>query len=169
MKWVGFLMILSGCIGIGYSYINEYRGRIDALSNIRNMMHYIQEMITLEKLPLSEAIARTAQRMEESYKDFLEEVARQLDIFSPEELVTIWQTQGRQMKKVLGGKDLEEFLHCMDQSGFASAASQGAVIRQYESELSKRVTALTREREEKCKLYRSLGILSGIFICVLLF
>ena len=169
MKWIGFLLILSGCTGIGLSYINEYTRRIDVLTNIRGMMHYIQEMITYEKLPLAEAIGRSGQRMEGIYQTFLTEVARQMELFSGEELLLIWQEQAQQLKKVIAKQDYQEFLHCMDQTGFATASSQGAAIRQYEAELTERINALVAQREEKCKLYRSLGILSGIFICVLLF
>lgn len=169
MKWIGFIMIILGCTGVGFSYINEYTRRIEVLKNLQSMMHYIQEQITYEKLPLAEAIARSGQRLSGSYRDFLSEVARQMALFSGEEIATIWQGQAQQLEKVISRQDYQEFVHCMDQTGFATASSQGAAIRQYESALTDRMNVLIAQREEKCKLYRSLGILSGIFICVLLF
>lgn len=169
MKWIGFLMIMTGCAGIGFSYINEYTRRIEALTQIRDMMHYVQEMITQERLPLFEAVQRSGQRMEGAYRTFLLEVARQMELFSGEDIALIWHKQAEGMQRLIARQDYQDFVHCMDQTGFATADAQGTAICRYESQLSEKINLLSRQKEEKCKLYRSLGILSGIFICVLLF
>ena len=168
MKWIGFFFIIFGCSGIGISNTLDYNKRIETLTKIRQMMHYIQDMIRQEHLSLTEAIGRCGQRMDGVYGEFLMRVAEQMDVFCGEDIALIWRKQAAGLQKELGKQYYSGFEHCMDQTGFATAQAQADAIRQYERQLSDIIQNLVSQREEKCKLYQSLGIIGGIFICVLL-
>lgn len=169
MKWIGFVLILVGCGGIGFSDACNYQKNIQTLSSIKQMMQYIEELVGQQHLPLTEALLRCAQRMDGPYQTFLLRVTEQMDQFCGEDIALIWQKQAQSLKKLLGKNYYGAFCHCMDQTGFASATAQAEAIRQYERQLSDILKNLIAQREEKCKLYQSLGIIGGIFICVLLF
>lgn len=168
MKWIGFGFIIFACSGIGISNKIDYDNRIETLTKVRQMMHYIQDMVRQEHLPLTEAVLRCGQRMDGIYGEFLMEVARQMDVFCGEDIALIWRKQADCLKKKLGKQYYTDFEHCMDQTGFAVAEAQADAIRQYERQLSDIIQKLVSQREEKCKLYQSLGVIGGIFICVLL-
>lgn len=168
VKWIGFLCIVLGSSGIGISGTRDYNRRIETLTQIKQMMHYIQDMVRQEHLPLSEAIGRSALRMEGIYGDFLSDVASQMELFCGEDIALIWHKQAEKLKKLLGKQYYAEFEHCMDQTGFATATAQADAIRQYERHLTEKIQELNAQREEKCRLYQSLGVIGGIFICVLL-
>ena len=57
----------------------------------------------------------------------------------------------------------------MAQTGFSDSGGQVQVLRLYEEELSDQIIKLEKQKEEKCKLYQSIGIMAGVFICILLF
>lgn len=169
MKWIGLICVLLGCNGIGFSNAFSYDRQIAVLDQIRQMMHYIEEMVGLQKLPLTEAIGRCALRMSDPYKAYLENIAGKMELFCGEDIALIWQKQSQDLQRLLGKKYYEGFMHCMDQTGFASASEQAKAIEHYVRQLDTTIKALKLERNEKCKLYQSMGIIGGLFICVLLF
>ena len=66
-------------------------------------------------------------------------------------------------------KEWEKFQECMDQKRFPAQGGQVQVLRLYEEELSDQIIKLEKQKEEKCKLYQTIGIMAGVFICILLF
>ncbi len=169
MKWIGFLLVLAGTGGVGLSLAGEYTMRIQTLRRIRDMMHYINDLILYEYASLPEAFARTAQRMDAPFSDFLAKVAVQLEEFSGEDVSFLWKNNAQMLKDIMKKKDFAEFTECMQQTGFSDAKGQSQALKAYEQRLELLLHRLTEEKEEKCRLYRTLGIMSGVFVCILLF
>lgn len=169
MKWVGFLLVLSGTAGIGLSLVGEYALRIRTLSQIKNMMHYINDIVLYECASLPEAFAKTAERVEEPFSAFLKKIALQLEEFSGEDLSFLWKTNAQMVKSIVNKKDYREFEECMQQTGFSDAKAQSQALKAYEQRLELAIHKLSEQKEEKCRLYQTLGIMSGVFVCILLF
>lgn len=169
MKWIGFLLVLAGTGGVGLSLAGEYNMRIQTLRRIRDMMHYINDLILYEYASLPEAFAKTSQRMEAPFSDFLAKVAVQLEEFSGEDVSFLWKNNAQMLKDIMKKKDFAEFTECMKQTGFSDAKGQSQALKAYEQRLELLLHRLTEEKEEKCRLYRTLGIMSGVFVCILLF
>lgn len=168
MKWIGLFLVLSGAGGVGFSLVGEYSMRIRMLGQIRDMMHYMNDLILYEYASLPEAFARTAQRMEEPFAAFLKKVSGQMDDFSGEDLSFLWKSNAHMLKEKLNKKDYKEFAECMQQTGFSDVKAQSRALKEYEQRLELLLHRLSEQKEEKCKLYRTLSIMSGIFVCILL-
>lgn len=168
MKWIGFLLVLAGTGGIGLSLVGEYALRIRTLGQIRDMMHYINDLVLYEYASLPEAFARTAERMEAPFSDFLRKVAGQLEEFSGEEISFLWKNNAQMLKDTMNKKDYLEFSECMQQTGFSDAKGQSQALKAYEQRLELMLHRLSEQKEEKCRLYQTLGIMSGVFVCILL-
>ncbi len=168
MKWIGFLLVLAGTGGIGLSLVGEYALRIRTLSQIRDMMHYINDLVLYEYASLPEAFARTAERMEAPFSDFLRKVAGQLEEFSGEDISFLWKNNAQMLKDTMNKKDYSEFSECMQQTGFSDAKGQSQALKAYEQRLELMLHRLSEQKEEKCRLYQTLGIMSGVFVCILL-
>lgn len=168
MKWIGFLLVLSGTAGIGFSLVGEYTMRIHMLSQIRNMMHYMNDLILYEYASLPEAFARTADRMDAPFSDFLKKVSFQLEEFSGENVSFLWKNNAQMIKERMNKKDYAEFADCMKQTGFSDAKGQSQALKAYEQRLELQLHRMTEQKEEKCRLYQTLGIMSGVFFCILL-
>lgn len=169
MKWIGFCMVLLGSAGVGFAMVGEYGLRMQTLSQIRTMMHYINDMVLYECIPLAEAFKRTAARVESPFREFLTRVADQMEEFCGEDVSMIWNNNAELVRDVMDKRDYAEFLHCMQQTGFMDAKGQSQAFKAYEQSLELKLAGLTEQKEEKCKLYQTLGIMSGIFVCILLF
>ncbi len=169
MKWIGFMLVMVGCGGIGLSLVGEYAMRIRVLEQIRNMMHYINDFVLYECTSLPEAFGRAAQRVEAPFSDFLRKTAQQMDEFSGEDISFLWQSNAEMLKGHMTKKDYAQFLQCMQQTGFMDVKGQSQALKAYEQELSLNIHRLLQQKEEKCKLYQTLGIMSGVFVCILLF
>jgi len=168
MKWVGFLFILAGAGGIGCSLVGEYVLRLRTLEQIRDMMHYINDLVLHEYASLPEAFAKAGERVEAPFSVFLKKVARQMEEFSGEDICFLWKSNAQDLRGILNKKDYAEFLNCMQQTGFSDVKGQSRALKAYEQRLELTLHKLTQQKEEKCKLYRTLGIMSGVFVCILL-
>ena len=168
MKWIGFLLVIAGTGGIGFSLVGDYTMRIRMLEQIKTMLHYINDMIVYEKASLPEAFRKTAVRMEEPFGSFLQKVADQMDDFSGEELSFLWKSNATMVKSRMHKKDFLEFADCMQQTGFTDVKGQSCILKSYEQRIELLLCKLTEQKEEKCKLYQTLGIMSGVFVCILL-
>ena len=168
MKWIGLLFVLAGTVGIGLSLVGEYTMRIHTLGQIRDMMHYMNDLILYEYATLPEAFVRTAARMEAPFADFLKKVAFQMEEFSGENVSFLWKNSAQMLKERMNKKDYEEFADCMKQTGFSDAKGQSQALKAYEQRLELLLHRLTEQKEERCRLYQTLGIMSGVFFCILL-
>ena len=168
MKWIGFLFVLAGAGGVGLSLVGEYVMRIRTLGQIKDMMHYINDLVLYEYMSLPEAFSKTADRMEAPFSDFLKKVAGQMEEFSGEDICFFWKTNAQVLKDVLNKKDYAEFSECMQQTGFSDVKGQSQALKAYEQRLELMLHRLTEQKEEKCRLYRTLGIMCGVFVCILL-
>ncbi len=168
VKWVGFLFVLSGAAGIGFALVGEYRMRIQMLEQIRNMMHYINDMVLYESTALPEAFRKTARRMDKPLKEFLEKIAEQMEEFSGEDISFLWKNNAKRLIGIINKNDYVDFLECMQQTGFMDVKGQSQALRLYEEKVEKKLCRLLEQKEEKCRLYQTLGIMSGLFVCILL-
>lgn len=168
MKWFGFLFILAGAGGVGFSLVGEYVMRIRTLGQIRDMIHYINDFVLYEYASLPEAFSKAGDRMEPPFSDFLKTVAAQMEEFSGEDISFLWKNNAMKLKEVLRKKDFEDFSNCMQQTGFSDVKEQSRALKAYEQRLELELHRLSEQKEEKCKLYRTLGVLSGVFVCILL-
>jgi stage III sporulation protein AB len=168
MKWAGFLLMLLGSGGAGFCMAAEYMERIRRLSQIRELLQYMQELIVAECIPLPETFLRCADRVEEPFCAFLRTVSGQMDEFCGEDVALLWKNNAPLVKNVLHKKDYEGFRRCMEQTGFMDAKAQGQALRTYEQSIELQLAQLIQQKDEKCRLYQTLGIMAGIFVCILL-
>nr|MBQ8253339.1 stage III sporulation protein AB [Lachnospiraceae bacterium] len=168
MKWIGFLLVLAGTAGVGFSLVGEYTLRLRVLEQIKTMMHYINDLILYENACLPEAFRKTSVRMEEPFRGFLQKVAEQTEEFNGEDISFLWKNNGQMVRGHMNKKDYEEFLGCMQQTGFMDVKGQSQTIKAYEQHLELLIHKLSEQKEEKCKLYQTVGIMSGLFVCILL-
>ncbi len=168
MKWIGFLLVLAGTGGVGFSLVEEYSLRIRTLMQVRDMMRYINDMILYEYASLPDAFRRVAVRIEPPFSDFLKKVAEQMEEFSGEDISFIWKSNVQMLRGIMNKKDYGEFSECMQQTGFMDAKGQSQALKAYEQRVELLLHRLSEQKEEKCKLYQTLGIMSGVFVCILL-
>ena len=86
-----------------------------------------------------------------------------------EDLRTIWETEGEAVMRELSmdRKEREEFLRLGEKLGYQGKDMQEKTLNRYQMFLARKRSGLEDEQKEKMKLYRTLGVLGGLFLILL--
>lgn len=168
MKYIGFLLLLTGCTGLGMSFAEDYRERIRVLSQIDKMLCFLSDRILTEKDSLPEAFFHTSKRFDGTWKQFLKEMYEETENQNGKTLVEIWREKSSNLQKVMEERDYILFQDAMKQTGFSTETGQLSALKDYQARIREQLKELTEQKKEKCKLYQSLGIMCGILIIVIL-
>lgn len=168
MKYIGFLLLLTGCTGLGMAFAEDYRDRIRVLSQIDRMLCFINDRILTEKDSLPEAFFHTGGRFEGKWKQFLREMHEETEQQNGKTLEEIWKEKTSILQELMEERDFILFQDAMKQTGFGTETGQLNALKDYQIRIQEQVEELTKQKNEKCKLYQSLGIMCGILIIVIL-
>lgn len=170
MKIAGIILIIFSGAGIGFERSRELRERIRILEKLAQMLLLLKGEIRCTGASLEDAFLDTAQKMSGEYKACLLDIGKRLherpgipfgEIFSE----CTWK------KIPLQKLDREErvvFLSLGEKLGYLDRQMQVAQLTLLEEELDRKIQILKEELPGKQKLYRSMGILGGIFLAILL-
>ncbi len=168
MKYIGFLLLLTGCTGLGMSFAEDYRERIRVLSQIDKMLCFLSDRILTEKDSLPEAFFHTSNRFEGTWKRFLKEMYEETENQNGKTLEEIWREKSSHLQNLMEERDYIFFQDAMKQTGFSTETGQLGAFKDYQARIREQLKELTEQKKEKCKLYQSLGIMCGILIIVIL-
>lgn len=160
--------MLFGSSGLGMAFSEDFKQRIYVLEKIQKMLNYICERIMTEKDTLPEAFFHTGGRFEGKWKQFLRELYEETESRSGAALEEIWQEKSELLKEEMQQQDFLQFKEAMKQTGFGSTKGQLAALCDYEKKVQDTLEELSKQKKEKCKLYRTLGVMCGILMIVIL-
>lgn len=141
------------------------------LKQIQKMVSMLEREISYGILTLPEALLHTAKRMEEPFHSFLQYTARQTKNKMEQSFAQIWETAiaNTLQESNLTSIDKDELKELGKYLGYLDVAMQKQMLQLYENELEVRVQEAADSLEKKKKLYRSMGVLCGLFLAVALY
>lgn len=167
-KMIGALLVLVASSAFGFCLCEEFEQKQEILATLLQMMQYISDRIMTECDSLSEAFIHTSARMEEPYSIFLAAVSERMDGEEGTPLARIWQEECSRLLEAIGEEETQQLLKCMDQTGFADRAQQTGQIGRYCEYLQKKLDGMEKTKADKCKIYKTIGIMAGILCVVIL-
>lgn len=167
-KVIGGVFVVIASMGLGFSFCEDLGQRRKVLSDIRQMMQYLINRIEVECDTLMEAFLHTSKRVEGPFCEFLMRVYQRMMKQEGLSIKEIWEEEAKEFECVLIPKDLENFQACMGQTGFSQKEQQIRVMAEYISCLDEEIKEMDRTKNEKCKVYKTLGIMTGILLVVIL-
>jgi len=167
-KIIGALLTLTASSALGICFCEDLASRQKILGELLQMMNYISDRITVECDSLADAFLHTAGRLEEPYAGFLRQVSSRMEGDEGIPLDRIWQEEAERLKDVVGRRETEELQTCMGQTGFADKTQQTDYIGQYCQYLEKELAEIEKTKAEKGKVYKTIGIMTGILCVVIL-
>lgn len=168
MKYIGFLLLFTGCTGLGMSFAEDYKDRILVLEQIHRMLVFIADRILTEKDTLPEAFFHTGGRLDGKWKQFLREMYEETEKLEGKTIEEIWREKSVLLQDVMEERDFLLFKEAMKQTGFGTEAGQLGPLKDYQLRIEETIRELTGQKQEKCKLYQSLGLMCGLLIIVML-
>ena len=170
MKLLGIVFVLISTGGIGFLCASELRRRKNQLEEQLALLKLMLGDIRYMKATLPEAIGKALRRHTGVYLDFLRETEEKLTNSPGIELSKIWSEAVKKglHTSSLTKEDKENLIAFGDSICSLDRESLIASFEQYSEELNQEIHRIQEVIAPKTKLYRSIGILVGIFIVVIL-
>lgn len=170
MKLIGSALVIAACAGLGADAARTFRKRLKLLEKLKLMVTHLKGEILYANAPLPEAFERTGRRSPGPAGTLFTEVAGELKKETGERFETIWRQKTEEFLKnsVLKGKEREQLLQFGEHLGYLDREMQEKTILFYIEDLEQSITSLRRQEPEKCRLFLSLGVLSGLFLAVVM-
>lgn len=169
-RLAGAVLLFTACCGMGFWKSQQCTGRVRQLQELMRIGGFLKGEITFARTTLPEALERIGGKTEPPFSDFLETLAVRMKKYSGEKFSYILQqTMNDTMKNTyLEEEDMESFYQAACNLGYLDREMQIHLLESYLKEQGQKVEMLTAQLPGKRKLSRSLGILGGAFLVILL-
>ena len=170
MKLSGAVLVIFACTGLGISSVLRLRARLALLETLKRMVSQLRGEILYANAPLATAFGRLGRRGGGKAASFFLAVSEELEQEAGECLETVWKRQAAAHfpEELLHKKEREQLLRLGESLGYLDRDMQEKTIQLYLEGLELSLAALRREEPEKSRLFVGLGILSGLFLTVIL-
>lgn len=170
MKTAGCGMVVMGTSGYGACLAGNYKSRLALLEQLRQMIFLLKGQIVYANAPLPEAFEVVGRRTKGILAELFVRVAERLEGQQGEPLFHIWQEEVEKLSEAGGltKKDRQCLAAFGEHLGFLDRDMQERNLLLYLEQLDLTIGELRGHKEERCRLYTSLGVMGGLFLAVLL-
>jgi stage III sporulation protein AB len=170
IKIAGALLVLLAFSGLGNAYASDVRRRLKALYQCRNLAILLQGQIRYAGLDLAESLTEASGHLDGPFRDFCRNLAEKIKTMPGQDIATLWRYHTERDLKESGMKkeDRELFAEIGVMLGYLDGESQYRHLENYRERLDRAIGQAETETASKCRLYRSLGVLGGMFLTILL-
>ena len=170
LKTTGAVMMVMGSSGYGAWMAGNYRNRLSLLEQLRQMIFLLKGQITYANAPLPEAFEAVGKRTKGMLADLFMRVSERMEDQQGEPFCQIWKEEVEKMnvEGTLTKEDRQSLAGLGEHLGFMDCEMQERNLLLYLEQLDLVIEELRSHRQERCRLYTSLGVMAGIFLAVLL-
>lgn len=169
MKLAGCILILCSTSGIGFLYAKEVERRQEDLYEIKTIALQLRGEIRYAMTALPEALEHIAKRNGGRIRPFLLEICKKLSEYSGESMLHIWTACEEKLNVTsLTKKDKLSFHQLGESLGYLDKEMQLATIDLFLEQTEETLRELETVGREKKRLYKSLGILAGVFLVIII-
>lgn len=170
LKGLGILIILAASVLFGYSLSRDYVMRIKNLEQVDKMFLLLKGEIKYNNSGINESVMKISGCMENIMGEFLKCV---WSYFNNEDctLKDAWNEGVKavlETKTKLGKEDIVLIKELGNSLGITDRETQINGILNCMGTIEIKIKELNEVREEKCRLYRTLGVMTGAFMAIVL-
>lgn len=170
LKLTGIFLIILAGMGIGFCKSLELTEKIKILENLTRLLSLLKGEIRCTGASLEDVFEEVADKMSGEYRGFLEQlvlIMKEKRGSSFSELFRECAIRELPLDKI-GEEERSCFLSMGGCLGYLDKKMQLGQLTLLEEEMTEKLVFLRKIAPEKKKVYRSLGILGGIFLAVLM-
>lgn len=168
VKMWGVLMIIVSAASIGWQLSVNIKRRISILENIKFVFEEILNEACFGKEVLTEILSRVLDKVEERCREWLSFLIIRLADVGEISFSKAWKEGMEILRNTeLLKEDMEMLENFGSQITNLNEERLKGIVAMYVKRLDERIDLLKKEYCVKSKLYRSLGVLSGIFIIII--
>lgn len=168
MRILGGIIFLMGTMGFGIYQAVSYEEAIAMLKQAADMLRYLIAQIQTENASLPESICKVSSRMDGVIGKILQDIQKRNNQNDGKPLYQIWQEEMMQLNGYLPAGELDLLVHLFDQTGFYDTKAQLQRLQLNLESMTEEIRLREEQKEKRCRLYQSLGLMVGIFVIILL-
>ena len=155
----------------GITKAEKVKMQLESMKYLQRIISLIQSEIRYSRAFLGEIFWNIGQGVKEPYKSWLLEMSESVNEFTGARFEDIWKDSIRRNLKVLDlpEQELESLKSLGNQLGYADIQVQMRLLDLYQEHLERTIREVHDEVQTKVRLYHCLGVMSGLFVAVLLF
>lgn len=169
-RFIGGLLIVMSTTGAGFLYGRELQGYLENLLEIREILYLIKGEMEYSGMPLGEIFARTAGKVKEPYRTWLCGMQRRMSRREDVSFQKIWKDGidtylaelHLKQKHVIRLKELGMGMGQNDRN------SEGKYFQLHLERLEKEIEIMREGLASKKRIGNCLGVMSGIFLIIIL-
>lgn len=169
IKILGFIIVIISTSLIGFFYSYKESFRISDLSEMKKALTILKSEIEYALSPLSVALLNIADKTKNPISNIFSQVSYEIEKRSGQEISDIWKKSllDNSIKTYLVKEDIQYFESFGKCLGYLDRQLQLNNIEITINYIKDKIEILNIKSEKNKKMYNSLGILSGILICIL--
>lgn len=167
MKIIGTVLIEIGAAGYGFWLAAQYGMRLRVLEQLRQMIFLLKGQILYANAPLGEAFETVGRRTEGALAELFLNSAKRIQLQQGESFAKIWREEVEKTFSIEKA-DRQMVVSLGEHLGFLDRQMQERTILLYLEQLDLKLEELRSHKQERCRLYRSLGVMGGLFVAILL-
>lgn len=170
LRWMGSVLILAGCFGLGILFREQMNGRIRALRQLADILELFESEIRYGRSALPECCRRVGEQIKGDFGAALRAAAGRAEENAGDSFPEIFREEmGRILERLpLKQEDREYFLQFVSSTGFMDGQMQQRAIAQSVERLEKTRERLEQENAEKGRIAVGLGAMSGLLLILVL-
>lgn len=170
IRGIGSIFILSGCMGLGFWYREQIRGRIRALRLLQSIQEVLESEIRYSREPFPVCCLRLATRMMGPCSCAFARIAERMEENDGLHFETVFEEEMEAsfQKMPLRREDKEDFFRCILKSGPSDYMLQLKLLEQSREILRRRTDLLVNESLDKSRMAIGLGAMGGFLILLIL-
>lgn len=170
LKLFGILLVLSASWGYAGALVAQLNRRKKHLFDCGEMLELLMGEIHYGKTPLREAFLQTASRLEGCFGEILNEIAEKIAKNNYRSLELVWKECFESRQKELGftKEEMEVVKNIGKNLGYLDIQTQMAHLTMYQKQMEGFLEQEEKTSKEKKKLYRSLSMVAGVMVILLL-
>ena len=167
IKWIGTLIIIAGCGGIGFSFVSSYRQQMKQIRQLLAVLDLIQSELEYRRTSLPELCRLAGQSSSGAVKEVFDCLSQELDMqIAPDACCC--------MNAVLSSVTLSApvrglFYYLGKSLGRFDLTGQIRGIEAIRREGNLLLDKMTRDLDKRLQSYQTLGLCAGAAVAILLF
>lgn len=167
IKWMGAILIVLGCGGVGFSIAANYKREMRALNALVGALEYIHSELTYRLTPLPDLFYKASLVTGEGIGSLFRELASEMEQQISPDAACCMEVLLRRRRDIpeqarLALKEMGKSLGNFDLEGQVRELS--AVHQRCTRQLEK----LSEQKEDRIRQYQTLGICAGAVLAILL-
>ena len=169
-RFVGSVLILSATTWSGILYGREQQMYLDNMLYLRHIIQMIKSELAYTNLPLSDIFRRIAVRVRQPFRKWLYSLERQIEKRDEKDFCIIWETELDRCLSQLSLKKQHktELRELGDYIGKMDRISEEKNLEMYLDNLELEIKKMRNEISNKKRLGKCIGVMSGLFLVILL-